>query len=107
MTEAQTKPVLTRAQKYAATIEVLTKRIAADTAKLAEVQLELDTSEKLANVGTGTIIVAKLGRALARLAHVAGRGAENLGGVGHGGLDQRQNVLLAGGEFDRFVHEGG
>lgn len=62
MTET-TKPVLTRAQKYAARIAVLVSRISKDQAELAEVQLEADTASKLANVGVGTVIVARLGRA--------------------------------------------
>jgi len=62
MTET-TKPVLTRAEKYAKRIAVLTDRIAKDTAELAAVQLEADTASKLANVGQGTQIIAKLGRA--------------------------------------------
>lgn len=62
MTEV-VKAILTRAQKYAARIEVLTKRIAADTLALAETQQELETSERLSSVQAGTAIVARLGRA--------------------------------------------
>lgn len=63
MTNETTKPVLTRAQKYAARIATLTSRIEKDKAELAEVQLEADTASKLANVSVGTAITARLGRA--------------------------------------------
>lgn len=58
-----TKIVLTRAEKLGKQIEVLTKRIEADTAKLAEVTLELETAERLSSVGVGTLITARIGRA--------------------------------------------
>lgn len=54
---------LTRAEKYAKTIATLEARIAADTAKLAEVKLEAETATKLSGVTTNSVIVAKLGRA--------------------------------------------
>lgn len=55
--------VLTRDEKYAARIETLTKRIAADTESLAAISLERETAGKLTNVGVNSAIVAKLGRA--------------------------------------------
>jgi hypothetical protein len=54
---------LTRAEKLAKQITTLETRIAADTAKLAEVKQELETSERLASVGVGTLVTIKLGRA--------------------------------------------
>jgi hypothetical protein len=54
---------LTRSEKLAAQIVTLEKRIAADTAKVEEVKAELEVTERLASVGVGTLIVAKLGRA--------------------------------------------
>jgi hypothetical protein len=54
---------LTRAEKLAKQITTLETRIAADTAKLAEVRQELETSERLASVGVGTLVTIKLGRA--------------------------------------------
>lgn len=54
---------LTRAEKYAKAIDVLTKRIEADTAKLAEIKQEVETAERLASVATGSAIVARIGRA--------------------------------------------
>lgn len=54
---------LTRAEKLAKTIDTLQKRIAADTAKIEELQLEAETSGRLAGVVEGTVISAKLGRA--------------------------------------------
>lgn len=55
--------VLTRAEKVQARIDLLTKRIAADTAALEAIRLEVETAAKLAGVVAGTAIVAKLGRA--------------------------------------------
>jgi hypothetical protein len=57
------KPTLTRAQKQAAQIEVLEKRIAADTAKLAEVKLDIETASRLDGVVAGSAIIARIGRA--------------------------------------------
>lgn len=54
---------LTRAEKLAKQVATLEKRIADDTAKLAEVKQEIETSERLSSVGVGTLITAKLGRA--------------------------------------------
>jgi hypothetical protein len=55
--------VLTRAEKYAKTIATLETRIAADTAKLAEVKQEAETAAKLSGVAVNSVVVAKLGRA--------------------------------------------
>lgn len=63
MTQAITKPTQTRAQKLSALIVTLTKRLSDDTAKLAEVKLELETTERLSSVAPGTSIIARLGRA--------------------------------------------
>lgn len=60
---AEAKPTLTPAQKRAARVEVLTKRIADDTAALAALKQEIETAERLASVTTGTAIIAKVGRA--------------------------------------------
>ena len=57
------KPTLTRAQKQAAQVEVLEKRIAADTAKLAEVKLDIETASRLDGVVAGSAIIARIGRA--------------------------------------------
>jgi hypothetical protein len=54
---------LTRAEKLVKQITTLETRIAADTTKLAEVKLELETSERLSSVGVGTLVTVKLGRA--------------------------------------------
>lgn len=54
---------LTRAEKLAAQIATIEKRIVTDTAKVAELKQELETSERLSSVGVGTLITAKLGRA--------------------------------------------
>lgn len=54
---------LTRVEKLTKQVETLEKRIEADTAKLAEVRVELETAQRLADVREGTLIVARLGRA--------------------------------------------
>lgn len=61
--EAAPAVVLTRAEKYAKTIETLKKRIEADTKKLAEVEVEAATAEKLASVTVNTALVVRIGRA--------------------------------------------
>lgn len=43
-------------------IEALEKRIEADTAKLEELTFERDNAERLASVGTGSVVTVKLGR---------------------------------------------
>jgi hypothetical protein len=60
---AETKPVLTRAEKQAAQVLVLTKRIEADTAKLAELRNDIETASRLDGVEAGSAIVARIGRA--------------------------------------------
>lgn len=52
-----------RAEKLADQIAVLAKRIAADTAKLAEVQGQLESVDKLEGVTAGSQVTVKLGRA--------------------------------------------
>lgn len=59
----ETKPVLTRAEKQAAQVLVLTKRIEADTAKLAELKNDIETASRLDGVEAGSAIVARIGRA--------------------------------------------
>lgn len=59
----EVKVTLTRAEKLAKQVEVLEKRIAADTDKLAEVKQEIETSERLSSVTVGTLVTIKLGRA--------------------------------------------
>lgn len=56
-------PKLTAAEKRQKQIDLLTKRIADDSTKLTELKLEAETSERLASVGTGSVIVARIGRA--------------------------------------------
>jgi hypothetical protein len=64
MTQAiVTTPSLSRAEKFAKRIEVLTKRIAADTVALEAVTLESTTAGRLDGVVAGTIVTARLGRA--------------------------------------------
>lgn len=60
---AAAKTPLTRADKYAARIAVLEKRIVADTEALAAVRLESETAGRLDSVVAGTAVVARLGRA--------------------------------------------
>jgi hypothetical protein len=60
---AEAKPVLTRAEKQAKQVEVLTKRIASDTTTLAALKLEIETGARLAGVTEGSVIVARVGRA--------------------------------------------
>lgn len=62
-TQAEAKPVLTRAEKYAARVVTLEKRIAKDTEDLAALRIEIETSTKLDSVVAGTAIVARIGRA--------------------------------------------
>jgi hypothetical protein len=59
----EAKPVLTRAEKQAAQVLVLTKRIEADTAKLAELRNDIETASRLDGVEAGSAIVARIGRA--------------------------------------------
>ncbi len=63
ITTPEVKPTLTRAQKQANQVELLEKRIAADTAKLQEVKLDIETAARLDGVGEGSAIVARIGRA--------------------------------------------
>jgi hypothetical protein len=58
----EVKVVLTRAEKQAKLVKVLTDRIAADTAKLAELRNEVETSARLDGVGEGSAVVARIGR---------------------------------------------
>ncbi len=55
--------VLSRAEKLAARIAALATRIESDTIAIAEARTELETSERLAGVQSGTKIIARLGRA--------------------------------------------
>lgn len=55
-------PKLTRAEKQAKQVKVLEDRIAADTAKLAELKLEIETSARLDGVTAGSGISARIGR---------------------------------------------
>ncbi len=54
---------LTRDEKFAKRIDLLSKRIAADTAELAAVTLESTTSGRLEGVDAGTLVIVRLGRA--------------------------------------------
>lgn len=63
MTDTTIKATLTRAEKFAARIAVLVKRIEADTETLAAVRLESETAGRLDSVVAGTAVVARLGRA--------------------------------------------
>ncbi len=55
--------VLTRKEKLEAQIELLTKRIAADTTKLAETTTLLDSIDKLEGIQQGSVVQARIGRA--------------------------------------------
>lgn len=56
---------LTRTQKLQAKVELLTKRIAADTETLAEASAELNGVTALAAVTIGSEVVVKIGRKFA------------------------------------------
>ena len=62
---AATAPKLTRAEKLAARIDLLTKRIAADNEALQEAQTELGNLSALASIGAGSVVVIKIGRKFA------------------------------------------
>ena len=55
--------VLTRKEKLEAQIELLTKRIAADTIKLSESTVLLESIDKLEGITNGSVVQARIGRA--------------------------------------------
>lgn len=58
-------PKLTRAEKLAARIELLTKRIATDNEALVEANTELANLSLLASIGAGSAVTIKIGRKFA------------------------------------------
>lgn len=58
----EVKVTLTRAEKQAKQVTLLTERIAADTTKLAELKNEIETGERLSSVDVGSAVVIRIGR---------------------------------------------
>lgn len=58
----EAKPVLTRAEKQAARVKLLSDRIETDTAALAALKNEIETGERLSSVGVGSAVVIRVGR---------------------------------------------
>lgn len=56
---------MSRADKLAARIDLLNKRIATDTEALQEAQTELGNLSALASIGAGSVVVIKIGRKFA------------------------------------------